>query len=38
VPGLREGRISVQWRWTSRTGRPEMGGGSRAARRYGSGR
>ncbi|HEU0102060.1 MAG TPA: alpha-ketoglutarate-dependent dioxygenase AlkB [Mycobacteriales bacterium] len=38
VPGLREGRISVQWRWTSRTGRPETGGGSRAARRYGSGR
>lgn len=38
VPGLREGRISVQWRWTSRTGRPEVGGGSRAARRYGGGR
>ena len=38
VPGLREGRISVQWRWTSRTGRPEVGGGSRSARRYGGGR
>lgn len=38
VPALREGRISVQWRWTSHTGRPERGGGSRAPRRYGSGR
>lgn len=38
VPGLREGRISVQWRWTSRTGRPEVGGGSRAPRHYGGGR
>jgi alkylated DNA repair dioxygenase AlkB len=38
VPGLREGRISVQWRWTSHSGRPERGGGSRAPRRYGSGR
>ncbi len=38
VPGLREGRISVQWRWTSHTGRPEVGGGSRAPRRYGGGR
>jgi alkylated DNA repair dioxygenase AlkB len=38
VPGLREGRISVQWRWTSHGGRPERGGGSRAPRRYGSGR
>ena len=37
-PGLREGRISVQWRWTSRTGPPETGGGSRAPRRYGGGR
>lgn len=37
-PGLRDGRISVQWRWTSRTGRPETGGGSRAPRRYGGGR
>jgi len=38
VPGLRDGRISVQWRWTSHGGRPERGGGSRAPRRYGSGR
>jgi hypothetical protein len=38
VPGLREGRISVQWRWTSSSGRPERGGGSRAPRRYGHGR
>jgi alkylated DNA repair dioxygenase AlkB len=38
VPGLHEGRISVQWRWTSHAGRPERGGGSRAPRRYGSGR
>ena len=38
VPGLRDGRISVQWRWTSHAGRPERGGGSRAPRRYGSGR
>lgn len=34
-PGLRAGRISVQWRWTSRSGRPETGGSSRAPRRYG---
>ena len=33
VPGLREGRISVPWRWTSHGGRPERGGGSRAPRR-----
>lgn len=38
VPNLHEGRISLQWRWTSRTGRPEVGGGSRAPRRYGHGR
>ena len=38
VPGLREGRISVQWRWTSHSGRPERGGGSRAPRRFGAGR
>ena len=37
-PGLRAGRISVQWRWTSRSGRPETGGSSRAPRRYGGGR
>jgi hypothetical protein len=33
-----EGRISLQWRWTSRQGRPERGAGSRAPRRYGHGR
>jgi alkylated DNA repair dioxygenase AlkB len=38
VPGLHEGRISVQWRWTSRQGRPEVGGSSNAPRRYGGGR
>ena len=38
VPGLRDGRISVQWRWTSHGGRPERGRGSRAPRRYGHGR
>ena len=38
VPGLTDGRISLQWRWTSHSGRPERGGGSRAPRRYGSGR
>ena len=38
VPGLHGGRISVQWRWTARVGRPERGGGSRAPRRYGAGR
>lgn len=38
VPGLRVGRMSVQWRWTSHGGRPERGGGSRAPRRFGSGR
>jgi alkylated DNA repair dioxygenase AlkB len=34
VPGLHTGRISVQWRWTSRTGPPERGPGYRAPRRY----
>lgn len=29
-------RISIQWRWTSRQGRPEVGGSYRAARRYGA--
>lgn len=38
VPGLAEGRISLQWRWTSGQGRPEVGGGSRAPRRFGHGR
>lgn len=36
VPGLREGRISLQWRWTSRRGRQELGGSYRKPRRYGS--
>jgi alkylated DNA repair dioxygenase AlkB len=38
APAVREGRISLQWRWTSGRGRPERGGGSRAPRRFGSGR
>jgi alkylated DNA repair dioxygenase AlkB len=38
VSTLREGRISVQWRWTSGTGRPEVGGSSDAPRRFGHGR
>jgi alkylated DNA repair dioxygenase AlkB len=38
VNTLREGRISVQWRWTSRTGKPEVGGSSGAPRNYGGGR
>ncbi len=37
VPGLQEGRISLQWRWTSRRGRQELGGSYRKPRRYGSG-
>jgi alkylated DNA repair dioxygenase AlkB len=36
VHGHVEGRISVQWRWTSRTGRPEMGPGYGAARTFSS--
>lgn len=36
--GVTGGRISAQWRWTSRTGRPQSGGGSQAPRRYGHGR
>jgi len=36
VRGLRGGRVSVQWRWTSRTGRPESGPSSGAPRRWGS--
>jgi alkylated DNA repair dioxygenase AlkB len=36
VPGLAAGRISVQWRWTSRTGRPEQGPGYGAARTFSS--
>jgi alkylated DNA repair dioxygenase AlkB len=38
VPGLRQGRISLQWRWTSRTGRPVTGGRSGSDRNYGHGR
>ena len=37
VPAPVGGRISVQWRWTSRTGRPERGGSYRAPRRFGRG-
>ncbi|MDQ1633380.1 MAG: hypothetical protein QOJ32_189 [Frankiaceae bacterium] len=36
-PGLREGRISVQWRWTSGTGPPEIGPGYRAPRHFSGG-
>jgi alkylated DNA repair dioxygenase AlkB len=32
VPDLLRGRISVQWRWTSRTGRPEQDPGYGAPR------
>lgn len=38
APAVAQGRISLQWRWTSREGRPERGGGSRAPRLYGHGR
>ncbi len=31
-------RISLQWRWTSGRGRPEVGAGYRAPRRFGDGR
>jgi alkylated DNA repair dioxygenase AlkB len=34
--GLREARISVQWRWTSGSGPPERGPGYRAPRTFGS--
>ena len=34
VPGLGAGRVSLQWRWTSRTGRQERGPSYRAARTY----
>jgi alkylated DNA repair dioxygenase AlkB len=34
APGLHTGRISVQWRWTARTGPPERGPGYRAPRHY----
>jgi len=36
-PGLLGGRMSVQWRWTSRRGRQEQGGSYRAPRHYGRG-
>jgi alkylated DNA repair dioxygenase AlkB len=29
-----DGRVSVQWRWTAKTGRPEVGGSYRAPRTY----
>jgi alkylated DNA repair dioxygenase AlkB len=35
VPGLLGGRVSIQWRYTSRTGRPQVGGGYRSPRRFG---
>ncbi len=35
VAGPVAGRISLQWRWTSRRGRPERGGGYRSPRTYG---
>jgi alkylated DNA repair dioxygenase AlkB len=34
VPGLVGGRISLQWRWTARTGRPEIGASFRAPRTF----
>ena len=34
VPGLQEGRISVQWRWTSKRGRQELGGSYRKPLHY----
>lgn len=37
VPPIRrhvEGRVSVQWRWTSKQGRPEIGASYRAPRHY----
>jgi alkylated DNA repair dioxygenase AlkB len=37
VPGLADGRISVQWRWTSRSGPPERGPGYRAPRNFSGG-
>ena len=37
VPGPVGGRISVQWRWTSKLGRMERGGSYRAPRHYGQG-
>lgn len=37
-PGHRSPRVSLQWRWTSRSGRPEVGASYRAPRLYGQGR
>lgn len=34
VPELRRPRVSLQWRWTSRRGRPEVGANYRAPRFY----
>lgn len=34
VPGLTGGRISVQWRWTAKRGRQELGGSYRKPRMY----
>ena len=33
-PGVREPRVSVQWRWTSRRGRPVEGASYRAPRTF----
>ena len=39
LPGRPVGiRVSLQWRWTSRTGRPFVGGSYRAPAFYGGGR
>lgn len=37
MPSVRAPRISAQWRWTSRRGRPERGASYRAPRFYGRG-
>jgi alkylated DNA repair dioxygenase AlkB len=34
APGVGDARISVQWRWTSRRGRPAVGASYRAPRNY----
>lgn len=34
VPGLQAGRISIQWRWTSKRGRQELGGSYRKPRTF----
>jgi len=36
--GVTDGRMSLQWRWTSGRGRPERGGSTNAPRQYGGGR